>query len=161
MFPFTLYKQEAPCLLHLIMGRQGATVRDVEAAEFITAFAAHLKRAGNIELPKWVDLVKTAHFKELSPSDPDWYYTRCAAIARKVYLRKGLGTGSLKRLFGASKNRGTVPSHSATASGAVIRHAVHQLEKLGLIETVKGGKGRQITSEGQRALDSIACQLTA
>jgi hypothetical protein len=29
-----------------------------------------------MELPEWVDIVKTARFKELPPYDPDWYYTR-------------------------------------------------------------------------------------
>lgn len=29
-----------------------------------------------LQLPPWVDLVKTATFKELAPYDPDWYYIR-------------------------------------------------------------------------------------
>ncbi|KAI5008408.1 hypothetical protein ZWY2020_009456 [Hordeum vulgare] len=29
-----------------------------------------------MELPEWVDIVKTAMFKELPPTDPDWYYIR-------------------------------------------------------------------------------------
>ena len=29
-----------------------------------------------MELPEWVDIVKTARFKELPPYDLDWYYTR-------------------------------------------------------------------------------------
>ena len=29
-----------------------------------------------IQLPSWVDIVKTAPFKELAPYDPDWYYIR-------------------------------------------------------------------------------------
>jgi hypothetical protein len=29
-----------------------------------------------IEVPSWVDIVKTATFKELAPYDPDWYYIR-------------------------------------------------------------------------------------
>lgn len=35
-------------------------VKDVSAAEFITAYAAHLKKGGKIQLPSWVDVVKTA-----------------------------------------------------------------------------------------------------
>jgi ribosomal protein S19E (S16A) len=35
-----------------------------------------------MELPEWVDIVKTARFKELPPSDPDWYYIRAG---RKYY----------------------------------------------------------------------------
>ena len=29
-----------------------------------------------IQLPSWVDLVKTGALKELAPYDPDWYYIR-------------------------------------------------------------------------------------
>jgi small subunit ribosomal protein S19e len=32
-----------------------------------------------IEVPSWVDIVKTATFKELAPYDPDWYYVRAGA----------------------------------------------------------------------------------
>ena len=59
------------------------------------------------QLPKWADIVKTGCHKELAPYDQDWYYTRAAAIARKIYLQPGLGVGALKRKFGGSKNRGT------------------------------------------------------
>lgn len=32
-----------------------------------------------IKLPQWVDIVKTATYKELAPYDPDWYYIRAGA----------------------------------------------------------------------------------
>ena len=32
-----------------------------------------------IQLPSWVDIVKTGAFKELAPYDPDWYYIRAGA----------------------------------------------------------------------------------
>jgi len=51
--------------------------------------------------------VKTGTLKELGPYDPDWYYTRAAAVARKVYLQPGLGVGALQKKFGGSRNRGT------------------------------------------------------
>jgi hypothetical protein len=37
-----------------------SSLRDVAAADFITAYAAHLKKGGKLELPEWVDVVKTA-----------------------------------------------------------------------------------------------------
>jgi small subunit ribosomal protein S19e len=43
---------------------------------FIKAYAAYLKRTGKLEVPKWVDIVKTGTFKELAPYDPDWYFIR-------------------------------------------------------------------------------------
>eukprot|EP00966_Prymnesium_polylepis_P019692 454071-Prymnesium_polylepis.1 len=70
---------------------RGVTVKDVASHDFVIAYAAHLKRIGKIEVPKWADLVKTATHKELAPYDPDWYYIRAAAIARRVYLRAGTG----------------------------------------------------------------------
>lgn len=46
------------------------------AESFIEAYASHLKRSGKLEVPNWVDLVKTGTFKEQGPYDPDWYYIR-------------------------------------------------------------------------------------
>jgi hypothetical protein len=43
---------------------------------FIAAYASHLKRSGKLEVPTWVDMVKTGAFKELAPYDPDWFYVR-------------------------------------------------------------------------------------
>ncbi len=70
-----------------------------------------------MELPEWHDLVKvhcvcssimattinnsypqTGCFKEMCPMDPDWYYTRAASIARKVYLRGGTGVGAFSKV---------------------------------------------------------------
>lgn len=58
------------------MAANGCTVKDVPAAEFITTYAAYLKRVGLVELPPWVDTVKTAPSKELAPYDQDWLYIR-------------------------------------------------------------------------------------
>ena len=57
------------------------TVKDVNAHEFIKAYSAYLKRSGKLEVPKWVDLVKTGHYKELAPIDPDWFYVRVGTIS--------------------------------------------------------------------------------
>ena len=46
------------------------------AEAFITAYSSHLKRSGKLEIPTWVDLVKTGSQKELAPYDPDWFYVR-------------------------------------------------------------------------------------
>ena len=43
----------------------------------VDQIAEDLKKAGKIEIPKYVDLIKLAHFKELAPMDNDWYYYRC------------------------------------------------------------------------------------
>jgi small subunit ribosomal protein S19e len=62
----------------LIMAK-GVTLKDVAADQFITAYAAQLKKAGQIELPAWSGIMKTASWKDLSPYDADWYFVRCGA----------------------------------------------------------------------------------
>ena len=74
---------------------RGITVRDVAPAVFIEAYALHLKNSDRFEIPKWTDLVKTGVHKELGPTDDDWYFVRAASIARKVYLKPGVGVGAL------------------------------------------------------------------
>jgi len=140
------------------MAAKGITVQDVPTAEFINAFAKHLKRSGKIELPKWNDVVKTASFKELAPYDPDWYYVRAASIARKIYLKSGTGVGRFKKVYGGSKGNGTKPSHFGTSSGAIARHILKQLELIKIVEKDAKG-GRKITTTGQRDLDRIAGQV--
>merc|ERR1712230_234419 len=95
---------------------RGTTVKDVAAHDFVIAYAAHLKRTGKVEVPKWADLVKTGRFKELAPYDPDWYYIRAASMARKVYLRGGVGVGAFSKIYGGVPNRGTCKGHFTKAS---------------------------------------------
>lgn len=133
----------------------GFTVRDVDAQRFVKAYAAHLKRSGKLNVPSWVDIVKTASFKELAPYDSDWFYTRAASLARQIYLHPGAGVGGLRTFYGGRKNRGSRPSKHAKASGSVIRKALQALEKLKLVSVNEDG-GRCITVDGQRDLDRVA-----
>ena len=59
-----------------------------------------------MEVPKWADIVKTAAFKELAPYNEDWFYVRCASLARRIYIHGGLGVGALKSKYGGSKRNG-------------------------------------------------------
>lgn len=133
------------------------TVKDVNSHEFVKMYAEHLKRQGKIELPSWVDLVKTATHKELCPFDQDWYYTRAASIARKIYLRPGTGVGGLTKAYGSRARRGARTEHFHRANSGVIRHILHQLEAINVVEKVN--KGRKISTNGQQDLDRIAGQL--
>ncbi|KAF6757347.1 ribosomal protein S19e [Ephemerocybe angulata] len=130
-------------------------VRDISAEEFIKAYASHLKRSGKLEVPTWVDIVKTGAYKELAPYDPDWYYVRSAAVARHIYLRKDVGIGALTKLHGGKNRRGNRPSHHADSSASVQRKVCQSLEKIGVLERSDNG-GRRITQDGQRDLDRIA-----
>ncbi|KAJ6264585.1 40S ribosomal protein S19 [Drechslerella dactyloides] len=127
----------------------------VPAQQFIEAYAAFLKRQGKLPVPGWVDTVKTGSMKELPPQSIDWYYTRAAAVARHVYLRKSVGVGRLRKCHGATKNRGSRPSHHVDASGSVDRKVMQSLEKIGVLEINEKG-GRSISQTGRRDLDRIA-----
>jgi len=144
----------------IIMSGAPKTVKDVPSHEFVVAYAQYLRSTGKFETPAWVDLVKTAPFKELAPLDPDWYYIRAASVARQIYLRGGRGVGGLRKLYGGKNRRGTLPGHHAKASGAILRHILKQLEDLKILEPHSKG-GRQITSDGQRDLDRIAGRIAS
>jgi len=133
----------------------GVSVRDVPAQDFIEAYAAFLKRQGKLPIPGWVDTVKTGNMKELPPQNIDWFYVRAAAVARHVYLRRAVGVGRLRKVHGATKNRGSRPSHHVDASGQVDRKVLQSLEKIGVVEINEKG-GRTISQTGRRDLDRIA-----
>ncbi|XP_073293992.1 small ribosomal subunit protein eS19z-like [Primulina huaijiensis] len=134
------------------------TVKDVSPLEFVKAYAAHLKRSGKMELPEWTDIVKTGVLKELAPYDPDWYYIRAASMARKIYLRGGLGVGAFRRIYGGSKRNGSRPPHFCKSSGSIARNILQQLQVMGIVEMEPRG-GRRITSNGQRDLDQVAGRI--
>jgi small subunit ribosomal protein S19e len=134
------------------------TVKDVSSHEFVRNYAAHLKRSGKLEVPVWADLVKTATFKELAPYDADWFYIRTASMARKIYLRGGIGVGAFKKIYGGRKSNGSRPSHFAKSSGSIARQCLKQLEALNIVEKDPKG-GRRITSDGQRDLDQVAGRI--
>ncbi|KPV74591.1 uncharacterized protein RHOBADRAFT_45081 [Rhodotorula graminis WP1] len=112
-----------------------------------------------LEIPVWVDVVKTGTGKELAPYDQDWFYIRAAAVARHIYLRKHVGVGALAKLHGGSVNRGQRPSHHADGSRSVERKVLQALEKIGVLEHDTARGGRRITVDGQRDLDRIASAI--
>ena len=139
------------------MSRRSVTVKDVPAADFIKACAEFLKRQPKFDVPKYHDIVKTGTQREYAPYDEDWFFVRSASILRKVYLRKGTGVGALKKWYGGSSgnHRGTRKAHFTTASGAIIRKAMLELEKLEMMEHCEDG-GREISSKGRAEMDRIA-----
>jgi len=139
----------------------GSTVKDVSAQHFIKAFAEHLKRTNKIELPSWHDIVKTGKHKELCPVDPDWYYIRAASIARHLYIRPGAGVGAFTKVYGGKqrKTRVTRVPHFSRAASGLIRKILQQLTEADIVGLKKDKKGRFLTEQGKRELDTVARQI--
>ena len=139
------------------------TVKDVDAASFIAAYAKHLKGQGKVQPPKEIEYIKSGRHKQLAPDDADWFYIRAASIARKIYMRPGTGVGALRRMYGGNYRRGTRKEHFSKASGGIIRKILQSLEKVGVVEAYDDEEigGRMISQSGRSDLDRIAAQVGA
>merc|ERR1712071_233925 len=84
-----IFESDFDCLtvLNSVQTMPSICVKDVDQQEFVKAFSAFLKNSGKVKVPEWADIVKTATHKELAPYDPDWFYVRCASLARHLYMR--------------------------------------------------------------------------
>ncbi|KAG7469226.1 hypothetical protein MATL_G00126700 [Megalops atlanticus] len=138
----------------------GVTVKDVNQQEFVRALAAFLKKSGKLKVPEWVDTVKLAKHKELAPCDDNWFYIRAASTVRHLYLRGGVGVGSMTKIYGGRQRNGVCPAHFSCGSKNVARKVLQALEGLKMVEKDPNG-GRRLTPQGQRDLDRIAGQVAA
>lgn len=55
------------------------------------SFSSRATLTGKIEVPTWVDIVKTGAYKEQAPYDPDWFYVRAGELVRWDSRRRGEG----------------------------------------------------------------------
>lgn len=133
------------------------TVYDVDPNKLIEETAKQLKKDENIKPPQWSRFTKTGAHKERVPTDPDWWYTRTAAILRRIYTEKQ-GVSALRRAYGGRKNRGYKPERFRKGSGSIARKVLQQLEKSSLVKKEK--TGRAITPEGRKFLDNIASKIS-
>jgi len=139
--------------LNLTMGG----INDVPADALISSLAEELKKKESIKPPEWAPYVKTGVHKERTPENPDWWYVRSAAVLRSIMLKKIVGVNRLRTKYGGKERRGVKPAVFKKGSGSVIRKVVQQLEKAGLLtQNQKGKKGRVITPEGMKLIDSAA-----
>ncbi|ACX72216.1 Ribosomal protein S19e [Methanocaldococcus vulcanius M7] len=132
------------------------TVYDVPAEKLIQKTAEKLKEL-DINVPEWVNFVKTGVSRERRPEQDDWWYVRCASILRKIYIYGPVGISRLRTAYGGRKNRGHEPEHFYKGSGNIIRKALQELERLGFVE--KTPEGRVITPKGRSFLDNIAKEV--
>ncbi|HOV67451.1 MAG TPA: 30S ribosomal protein S19e [Methanoregulaceae archaeon] len=133
------------------------TVYDVPAEKLVPLVAAELKGRPELAPPAWAEFAKTGVHKEMPPEDPDWWYTRGAAVLRRVYIDGPVGVERLRTFYGGRKNRGSKPNRFRKGSGSVIRELLQQLENAGLV--VREKDGRRASPAGMKFLDGIAHQL--
>ena len=134
-----------------------AKVYDVPADVLIGRLAEILKNE-DIPAPSWIPFVKTGAHADKPPQDREWWHTRCASLMRKIYLHGPIGINELRKEYGGGKPSGYGAAHHRDAGGAIIRNAVHGLEKLGYIEKVEK-KGRVVSKQGMQKLDRLATEI--
>ncbi len=136
------------------------TIYDAPASKLIEKLAKHLKEnVDEVNPPSWASIVKTGAHVEKQPQNPDWWYTRCASLLRKIYVHGPIGVEKLRAEYGGRKDYGVTLEHAAKAGGAIVRKALQQLEAAGLIETFQP-RGRRITKEGRKLLQELTEELT-
>ena len=134
-----------------------AKVYDVPADMLIKKLTEILK-SEDINPPTWISFVKTGVHADKPPQQVDWWYTRCASILRKIYLNGPISIADMRSIYGGGKARGYGIASHRYAGGAIIRNAVHGLEKLGYVEMVEK-KGRIITKQGMKKLDNLSTEI--
>ncbi len=134
-----------------------AKVYDVPSDVLIGRLADILKNE-DIPAPSWIPFVKTGAHADKPPQDREWWYTRCASLMRKIYLNGPIGINELRNVYGGGRPSGYGAAHHKDASGAIIRNAIHGLEKLGYVEKVEK-KGRVISKQGMQKLDRLATEI--
>ena len=134
-----------------------AKVNDVPADILVKRLASVLKNE-DIPAPSWTLFVKTGAHADKPPQDREWWHTRCASLMRKIYLYGPIGVNELRNEYGGGRPSGYGAAHHKDASGAIIRNAIHGLEKLGYVEKVEK-KGRIISKQGMQKLDRLATEI--
>ena len=66
--------------------------------------------------------------------NPTYEFCNSASMARKIYLRGGIGVGAFRRIYGGSKRNGSRPPHFCKSSGSIARHILQQLQTMNIIE---------------------------
>lgn len=79
------------------------TSHDVPASKLIEKLANYLKEnVDEITPPPWASTVKTGAHVQRPPQNPEWWYTRCASLLRKIYVHGPIGVERLRAEYGLS-----------------------------------------------------------
>ena len=134
------------------------TVYDVPAEKLILKVAEKLKGCDAIEAPAWAEFVKTGRHTEKAPAQDDWWYTRSAAILRKLYVKGPMGSSKLAAEYGGYADKGSMPNRAIKGSRNIARKCMMQLENAGYLVSVEK-KGRGISPSGMSLLDNSAKEV--
>ena len=135
------------------------TPYDVPPSVRIERLARYLREEVDVVVPPaWSSFVKTSSHSQRPPQNKDWWFTRCASLLRKIYVKEPIGVERLRSEYGGRSDRGVRPEHASKGSGAIIRKALQQLQAAGLVEPLRN-RGRVVTSEGRRLLDKLSTEI--
>ncbi len=144
---------------------------DIPANDLIPRVAEKLKTeyAQAIAPPVWAGFVKTGAHRERPPSERDFWFVRCASLLYNSYKHGIIGVRKMRRKYGGRTQHIVRRSHHKPAGGKIIRLALQQLEKAGLMQLEKQReqkdpskplfKGRIITGKGRNLLDRTAKEV--
>lgn len=62
------------------------------------------------------------------------FFFSIASMARKIYIRNGIGVGGFQKIYGGRRRNGAAPPHFCKSSGAVARHILQQLKDMDIID---------------------------
>lgn len=133
-----------------------SNINEADSTMLISKVAEKLKSM-NVHAPGYVSYVKTGPGKERVPSDPNFWYVRCASVLRQTYLNGPIGISRLRIRYGTRKRHVVHKHHSYRSGGSAIKDAFDALEKLGYVK--KGKRGRTITPQGRSFLDKTAGEV--
>jgi small subunit ribosomal protein S19e len=135
------------------------TPLDVPSDALIDRLSKFLKEnVGEVAPPTWATNAKTGSHRERPPANPDWWYTRCASLLRKLYVHGPVGIARLRVEYGGRQRKGTHIEHSRVAGGSAIREPLQQLQKAGFI-SIEAKQGRKLTTEGISLLNRMAADI--
>ncbi len=135
------------------------TPYEAPANLLINRLAHYLKdEIDTVTPPSWASVVKTGSHAQRPPQNTDWWFTRCASILRKVYLKGPIGIQRLRAEYGGRKDRGVRPEHARKGSGTIVRKALQQLEEAKLVKS-SGNRGKVVTKKGRSLLDRLSTEI--